>query len=482
VNIAEGQASRTSGPSTRLLRAHLGWILLVTAAVIAGAAVLSCRQTPMYRSATEVLVEPWTFADTATTKPPNMGTEKEIASSGKVLALALRDLGLPQRDPFRGLSVTVPVDTYVLRIAYSHPNPAEAQRRAQGIAQAYVSFRAKANVTAQSGGKQSGGKSPGKAENIPKAGARAQVITPASLPVSPVSPNHVVNIGVALIIGLVLGVGTAVVRDLANDRLRGAPDVEVHSGAPVLALVPAVRRSRRDGSRGLVAVDHPDSLAAEAFRDLRTRLLQVAPPGAKTLLVTSSAGEQQKTTVAANVAAALALSGRRVVLVCADFRQAWLPALFGVDNSVGLTSVVRGVAGISQALQNTQVPGLRLVAAGPPVRDPGAIAQAPGFRRTLDDLQEQAEFVIVDAPPVLAGPETSALAALTEMILLVVDARSATRTQVRAGVRQLGNEGLIGVVLANAGRSIRLRKASRTIVPIGQETADTPLPELVGRA
>jgi polysaccharide biosynthesis transport protein len=476
VNIAEGQASRTSGPTTTLLRAHMGWILLVTAVVIAGAAVLSWWQTPTYCSVADVLVEPGAFADTATTKPPNMGTEKEIASSGDVLALATRNLGLPQGDLLRGLSVTVPLDTYVLEITYSYPNPAEARRRAQGIAQAYVFYRAKSNFTAQSGGK-----SPGNVGNAPQSGARAQVITPASLPVSPASPNYVVNIGVALTIGLALGVGTAVVRDLANDRLRGAADVEVHSGAPVLALVPPARRSGRDGSRGLVTVDHPDSLVAEAFRDLRTRLLQVAPPGAKTLLVTGSAGEEQ-TTVAANVAAALALSGRRVVLVCANFRQARLHALLGVDNSVGLTNVVRGVADVSQALQDTQVPGLRLVAAGPPVRDPGAIVQAPEFRQTLDDLQEQAAFVIVDAPPVLASPETSALAALTDVILLVEDARCATRTQVRAGVRQMGSERLIGVVLANAGRSIRLRKASPTIRPIGQETVDTPLPEILEQA
>ena len=131
----------------------------------------------------------------------------------------------------------------------------------------------------------------------------AVLITPASMPTSPASPDDLIDIGAALIVGLALGIGTAGLRDYLDDRLRGPLDLEAQAAAPVLALIPAFRPARRDPGGRLVIVASPDSLVAEAYRGLRTRLVQVAAArDAKTVLVTSP-GWEDKGTIAANLAA-----------------------------------------------------------------------------------------------------------------------------------------------------------------------------------
>jgi capsular exopolysaccharide synthesis family protein len=435
-----------------LLRTHLRWILLITLAVTAGAAVYSWSRTPMYRAEAEVLVDPLVVAGMAP-ETPNMETEKELASSGAVLEAASSSVAVRARDLSRGISVTVPVDSRVLRITYAHRNPREAARIAQALADAYVAFHSD-----QQGSRPSG-RSGQDAANRPMgslAGAvQGVVITPAAAPRSPATPNHLVDLAVAVFVGLSLGIGSAILRDRMDDRLRGPEDVETQAGRPVLATIPPSGPVGPDPASQLVMVRDPDSPVAEAYRDLRTLLLRTANrQGAKTLLVTSPSGEGT-TVVTANLAAAMAQSGRRVVLVCADLRRPRTHEMFGVDNEAGLTTVVNGRLDLPKALLATNVDGLRLLAAGEPA-DPGAVLLAPALQKTLDELRNIADLVVVDAPPVLAGPDTAIVAELVEMILLVAEAQRTTGTEVWGVAHQEQiREKLVGCVLDNAGRRPR---------------------------
>lgn len=456
-----GQLGSDTGASVvtaRLLVQNLVWILLVTFAVTAGAAFLSWSRTPIYRAQAEVLVGLRVFSDAAAPRSPDMGTEKELVSSGTVLAPASKSLGLSGDELSRGLSVRVPVDSRVLHIAYSHPDPKEAQRRAQRVADAYVLSATKIS---------------------PLGRQQATVITPASLPKAPASPNHLTDVGVALVIGLALGMGLAIVREILDDRLRGARDFEAHLGAPVLALIPAFRHSRRDPASRLVALHDQDHPAADAYRDLRTRVLQAAVRRrARTLLVTSPAGEDS-TSVSANLATALALSGKRVALLSADLRRATTHELFGLDNQVGLAAVVAGDASMQHALRETAVDGLRLLPAGTVARDPGVVLLAPALKQVFGDLRHSFELVIIDAPPLLTGADAGVLAELTDMILVVGDARRSTRGGVRAAVREMDylHHKLIGCVLANNGRRPVVPGRLR-FVATRRETGASPLDDL----
>jgi polysaccharide biosynthesis transport protein len=427
-----------------LLRARLGWVLLTTLAVMAGTAAYSWSRTPMYRAEAGVAVDPRAVQGT-TPLIPNMETEKAIASSGVVLGMAASSLGIRGSELSDGLSITVPADSRVLRISYSHRDPHEARRRAQALADAYVAFHLTGMV-------------------------RGVVITGATLPRSPASPNHVVDIGIALLVGLCVGVGGAMVRDRLDDRLRGPDDFEAQIGRRVWATIPAFRSAGTELASQFVMIRNPDSLVAEAYRNLRTLLLQTATRhGVKTLLVTSPSG-QGTTTVAANLAAAIAQSGRRVVLVGADLRRPRTHQVFGVENQVGLTAVINGHLDVSKALFATNVGDLLLLPAGSP-SDPGTVLLAPALQKALDELRGTADFVVIDAPPVLAGPDIDILAELVEMILLVADARRSTGAQVRSVARQAQvREKVIGCVLDNVGRRRRLSKSIHR-----ERTPDTAL-------
>jgi capsular exopolysaccharide synthesis family protein len=256
----------------------------------------------------------------------------------------------------------------------------------------------------------------------------------------------------------------AFARDAIDDRLRGPLDLATEADAPVLALIPGFRTRKRSASERLVIVHSPGSRVAEAYRDLRTRVLQAAGGRSADTLMVTSATREDKATVAANLAAALALSGRRVILVCADLRGSRTHELFGLSEGVGLTSVLSDRSSLRSALRDTNIPGLQLISAGRSVPDPGAVVVSPALPRLLGQLRGRADFIVVEAPPVLASADTEVLAPLSHMILFVADARLSRRAQVRAATSQLGRspDDLVACVLVNVGRSRRLPRPLTT--------------------
>jgi capsular exopolysaccharide synthesis family protein len=441
-------APGASGSVPRFLVAHALWILVVTFAAVAAAGAFAHSQRPYYKSAAVVSVQPAPVA-AGSGNPPNMATEEGIVSSGAVLAKAAAALGVPRAVLAKGLSVSVPGTTTLLQITYTDPVPRVAQQRAQAIAEAYVSYRSSRSAR-------------GTKPATPGVTPTAILVTPASMPTSPAGPKYLIDIAAALIVGLAAGVGTAALRDYMDDGLRGPLDLESQAGAPVLALIPAFRPGRRDPGGRLVVVAYPRSLAAEAYRGLRTRLVEAATPGhAKTLLVTSP-GWEGKSTVAANLAAALAQSGRSVVLVSADMRWGRVHELFGLGTGPGLSMLLEGRASLAEALQPTQVPGLRLLPPGTPPPDPAALLQSPAWHIALGDIRSRADVAVIDAPPMLASPDVRALAERAEMILVVADERRSARAQVRLAMREVEHVRgkLAGCVLDNVGRRRWLRSRS----------------------
>ena len=427
-----------SGQFPRFLAAHLPGIVAITAAVTVGAALFAGLQTPRYTSSTAVVVYPSTAETGVAAQTPDMGTEQGVVSSGAVLAAASRSLHIPVTTLQAGLSVTSPPNTYLLNISFSDPSPSMAQRIAQVITRSYITYRTPTRSAAAA---------------APASAPDVALITPASLPTAPSSPDVAVDILAGLLLGIALGFGFALIRDRVDDHLRGPEDLETQSGARVLASIPAFRRVGRDTVSGLVMLRSPATESADAFRSLRTRLIQAAAwRGAKTILV-AGLDHDEELMVPANLAAALALSGRHVILVCADTRRPYTQKLLNAASHPGLTNVLDGSAELASTIQRTEVPGLEILPAGPLPSDPGAVPQSEALPGILGAIRGRADFVIIDAPPVLAGPETSVLAELADMVVLVADARHSTRTEVRAAAREVErNHGwLEGCVLVNVG-------------------------------
>jgi polysaccharide biosynthesis transport protein len=418
--------------------------VVALAAVCAGAA-LAFSQQRVYQAQAVVLVQPAAVA-AGSGQPPDMATEEGVVSSDAVLGIASRSLNVPITTLASGLSTKVPGTTSLLQIRYADPNPRVAQQRAQAIARAYVSYRSVPKAAARS----SKPAAPAPVSTAPS----AALITAASLPTSPASPNIKIDLAVALIAGLALGAGSAGLRDYLDDRLRGALDLEAQAAAPVLAVIPAFRTWGSNPAGRLVMLTHPDSIIAEAYRGLRTRLVQAATPrNAKTVLVTSP-GSEDKSTVAANLAAALAQSGRNVVLICADLRWGRAHELLGTRGGEGLAGFLAGRTSLADAFAATALPGLRVLPPGALPADPDALLQRPAMRTAVSRARRHADVVVIEAPPMLASPDAGSLAETAEMAIVVADARRSTRTQLHVAMRE-GEQVrgiVVGCVLDNAGR------------------------------
>jgi non-specific protein-tyrosine kinase len=201
-------------------------------------------------------------------------------------------------------------------------------------------------------------------------------------------------------------------------------------------------------------IRHPESVVADAYRALRTRIVYAAATsGARTLVITSP-GREDKDAVAANLAVALAQCGRSIVLVCADLRWGQVHRLFGVEDDEGIVGILDRQAFLANGLIPTDVPGLDVLSAGGPPLDPGAVLQRPAFRTMLSVLKDRADLVVIIAPPVLAGADAQILADLADMTVVVADARRSARAQVRTAMRELApvRNKIVGCVLTGVGR------------------------------
>ena len=254
--------------------------------------------------------------------------------------------------------------------------------------------------------------------------ASAFVLTRAEVPTDPISPQIEKNIITGCLVGLFLGLVAALISDRMDDTFRNPKEIERLMKIPVLGLV----RLKQEGNPIVLTEEDERSPFAEAFRALRANIRFSALDGrAHTILITSTAAGEGKSTCAANLAIASARSGQRVVLVDTDLRRPALHGYFGLDGSTGLTNVLVGDLPLDSALQDTLVPGLRLLAAGALPPNPVVMIESEAMQRVIHQLTSDADLVIFDSPPVLIAADSQVLSSFFDATLLVVETRTARR-------------------------------------------------------
>ena len=283
----------------------------------------------------------------------------------------------------------------------------------------------------------------------------AELSTTASAPGSPFEPARRRNLAVALVVGLLLGVGAAFGFEYLDRSVRTPRDLDrAVPGLPVLATVPVLDRDPAD----LAMRDHPRSPSAEAYRVLRASLAPVVgDETGHTLGVAGVLPGCGATTTAANLALVAARAGRRVVLIDCDLRQPSLHHRFGLDNEVGLTSVLRGDASLEAAAHRlTEDPSLVVITSGPVPADPAELLAGTRATSFLTSVAGQADLVLLDLPPVLAAADVFAVAPQLDGALVVVAAGETSDDDLVETVIELDRSGvnIVGAVL-NRGRSAR---------------------------
>jgi polysaccharide biosynthesis transport protein len=487
-----------------LLQRRKWTIIGLTAAVLGSALLFSFRQTPVYVSQATVLVQVQP-GENAPAAEPNMATEKRVASSPAVAKEVLTRL--PQPGPpealLRGLSVDVPVDTEILNFTYSAAVPEVAQQRAEMFAQAYLAYRQQKlgdDVLATQRSLQDQINSlNGRLATLQKKAAaqtsdvdkrvldgqanllyaqisnlylkRAEllrveqappgrILADAVVPTSPSRPNYPVNGTLGLLFGLALGLAGAILREYADDRLRGSDDFESQIGMPLLGAIPPVPALRgASPNEELVTLERPDSTAAEAFRHLRANfVVAAASSGARTILVTSAGEGEGKTFTTANLGITLAKSGSSVILVSADMRRSRLEQLFGISARLGLTDllrdkvVLRSMSTVDAASVWSAMPNLMVLPVGSTEDDPTELLGSSEMREFIQSLLHLVDFVLVDATPLLPVADAAALVPACDAVLIVANARSATRGALLEACQHLErmHATTLGAVLINA--------------------------------
>lgn len=201
----------------------------------------------------------------------------------------------------------------------------------------------------------------------------------------------------------------------------------------------------------LITLSDPRSPAAEAFRTLRTNIyFSSLDRTLQTLVVTSAAPSEGKSTVLANLAVAMAQGDRATILVDADLRRPTLHEIFGLKNDIGLTSLfIDKKSAIEPALQDVGVANLQILTSGPLPPNPAEVLGSQRMLDVIENLKQHADIVLFDAPPVMAVTDASVLGTRVDGVLLVINSGHTRREHAKRAKAQLEklNIRVVGAVL-----------------------------------
>jgi len=281
-----------------------------------------------------------------------------------------------------------------------------------------------------------------------------QVLDPAEIPAHAFRPRPLVNLSLAMLIGLVGGVGLAFFQEHLDNTLKSADDVERYLRLATLGTLPQLR-TRRPNGRGpdvqpeLIVVDDPRSMGAEALRTLRASLfLSTASGPPQRILVTSARPQEGKTCITVNLAITLAQMGRRVVLVDCDLRRPRVHRVFGHELDAGVTSFLTGAMDLPSLIRPTPY-GVDVLSSGPIPPNPVELIDSQPMVNLVEELSRRYDFVLLDAPPGLGFADVPLLARLAGGVLFVIRAGETPRKAAAQATEHLLRlrAKLLGVVL-----------------------------------
>jgi len=255
----------------------------------------------------------------------------------------------------------------------------------------------------------------------------------------PALPNIPLNLAIGLSAGLMIGFAGIFVLENMDDTVSTPDDAEQITMVPSLGIIPRWKRPRKFRmarastglairERKLLVVSKPSSQAAEAYRAIRTSLMEVTRRGqSNVLLFTSPLPEEGKTTTSLNCAAAFAQQGSRVLFVEADMRRPKVCTLLNLNVSDGLTSLISGEQGLDIPVKVPSIPKLSIIPAGPRSTYPAELLGTPSMVDLVAQWRTEYEFIIIDTPPVLSVTDAVVLAPLCDAVILVALSRVTKR-------------------------------------------------------
>ena len=358
----------------------------------------------------------------------------DVVTSPRVLDPVITSLNLEESavDLAQRVTATTQPGSAVIEIAALASTADAAQQLAQAVSESFTDV-----VINQLETPADGGASP----------VTVGVLDPAVAPDNPALPQLYLNLAVGLLVGLLVGLVTALILGLLDRRIYNRDDIERLTLVPVLGGIPLEARAAP-----IIAPDGASTARAEAFRVLRTNLeFADADTSRRSLVVTSSVSGEGKTTTLVNLAIVLAESGATVAVIDADLRTPRLADYLGLDADRGLTDVLLGDVQLKESLQSwgTQHP-LTVLSSGRIPTNPSELLGSTAMGTVLDVLSSSYDYVLIDAPSVLAVTDAAVLSRWTGGTVLVVGANRVREPELLAAFDALEAVGTtpLGVVLA----------------------------------
>jgi exopolysaccharide transport family protein len=284
-----------------------------------------------------------------------------------------------------------------------------------------------------------------------------QVVDQAEIPTRPYKPNKQMNLLLAAVVGLFLGVGLAFFFEYLDNTVKTPEDVEQMFRLPSFGMVPEISNGRRKRlEKGasypveLITYAHPKSMLSEAYRNIRTSILlsfSEKPP--KKIVITSPNPSEGKTTTVINTAVALSQTGAKVLVVDGDMRHPRIHKIFNHENGAGLSNFLSGHAPLDSIIKQTEVPNLYYIPSGPIPPNPSELISSNLFKEMINVLGNRFDHVVLDSPPALGFADSIILSTSVDGVILVVLGGKTPRETLQRAKEVLHqvNAKILGVVI-----------------------------------
>lgn len=445
--------STTQSAATRLPSVFLQlWWVIVVAGVVGGLAAFgySSTLTPVFHSTASIYFSMRTASSGSDINQGSAYTQNQmlsfaqLATSAAVLDEVRDDLAgtrpdLTLTDLRRMTKVEIPQNTVVLEITAASANPEFAAEVGNSIAdnltQAVYTIAPKDD----------------KGEST----VVARVIDPAVPATVQSSPNKSQNAVIGVLIGALLAALALSAWALLDTRVRSRNALAEVTDLPVLGAVP-----RQKGKpSGPVILTKPNGHGAEAYRQVRSALkFSAVEHRIGAIAVTSSVAGEGKTTTAVNLALAYVESGQRVLLIDADLRRPTVATTLGLENAVGLTSVLVEAVEAEDAIIES-AGGLAVLTAGEPAPNPAELLASNRMRLLVEALRPSYDLVVIDTAPVLSVSDATVISQYVDATIAIINTRKTAKTQVERCIAALTGvrANLAGFVLNNVAEARRDR-------------------------
>ncbi len=469
----------------RALRKFWWVIALATLLGGAGGAAVAFRSTPQYASTVTF------FATTPSTAPgggsayagdqfaqQRVNTYVELLSSDRLAKLVLQDPTLNlTADQITGMVTgKSQPDTVLLVATVTDTDKARSLQIATGVSREFPALVG--SIESDNGTKN--------------ALVSLDVVNGPGTLVSPISPRPKLDIALGLVVGFVIGIALALVREVFDTTVRSVAMLRDLTGVPVLGVLTVDAAARRSP---LILDSSAQSLRAESFRQLRTGLqfVDVEEP-ASVIVVTSSVAQEGKSTIVTNLAITFAEAGQKVLIVDADLRRPKIADYLDLEGSVGLTNVLAAQVDVDDVIQTYGSRRLDVLPSGSIPPNPSELLGSAHMLELIRTLRERYDIVLIDTPPLLPVTDAAVAAIHADGAVVVVRHGKTRRTEVVRAIETLRavDARVLGTVLNSSpakgaeahGRyreygysSNRARSVGHTMVTgAGQSSPDSAAP------